>query len=325
MWHRNEFLIDVYFAVQAIDDAIMEIPLIYLDQNVLGLQLNGLIDLSQLPNVQLVYSKEHFAEIYRSDTSEKYLEVLTLLDAKLIDFVLHNFRLTGDANIIQTGSAEEHYANYLKAISEIPFDGGVFDPLICWINGGGNSERLKVLPTQYLSQIEELNNLLPLELRCVELQHVAENFSKMIEDMISSGNDVEKRRSMIGGGKGRFGSIEGENQLKQIWQIIEPNIGKVSCDQFFGFESPPGLSDGPIPLFVGIQCCCTVLDILGFKSEKKSRKLEKIANVRSDATHIAAAAYCNVLLTTDKRMAERAKAIYEYKNIGTVPLLLSMR
>lgn len=301
----------------------MEAPLIYLDQNVLGLQLNGLINLAKIKNVQWVYSKEHFAEIHRSVIPERYLEALTYLDAKLLELVLHDFKLTGEAKIIQTGSAEEHFADYQKTIGEFSFDLDIFHPFICWINGGGNAELLRAFPEKLLSQIELLNLRLPPEFRCEEQHEESEKFSEMISDMLRFGNDVEKRRSMLGGEKGRFGSIGGEDQLMQIWNVIREKIGQVTSDQFFGFEPIHESADSPIPLFIGIQSCCAVLDLIGFKSEKKSRKLEKIANVSSDAAHIASAAYCNVLLTTDKRMAERAKAIYQYKNIGTVPLLMS--
>jgi hypothetical protein len=66
--------------------------------------------------------------------------------------------------------------------------------------------------------------------------------------------------------------------------------------------------------------CCAVLDIIGFQAEKKARDLEKIPNVRSDAIHIGMGAYCAAILSGDRRLSKRAKAIYEYKKIGTIAL-----
>jgi hypothetical protein len=142
--------------------------------------------------------------------------------------------------------------------------------------------------------------------------------------MISQGNNIEKTRAMLGGGKGRFGSIKGENQLLQIWEIIKPVCGTLTSDQFFGFDPVHKFGYESVPAYLGIASCCAVLDILGFKAEKKVRRLEKLPNVRSDAAHIGMGAYCTAIVSTDRRLAERAKAIYQYKNIGTVPLILEI-
>ena len=53
------------------------------------------------------------------------------------------------------------------------------------------------------------------------------------------------------------------------------------------------------------------------------QKNKKIHNVRSDAGHIAMGAYCSAILSEDKRLVKRAKAIYEYKNIGASPILVT--
>jgi hypothetical protein len=84
----------------------------------------------------------------------------------------------------------------------------------------------------------------------------------------------------------------------------------MTSDCFFGFEGRP--------TYLGIIACCSVLDILGFQGEGKARKILSMPNVRSDANHIAMGAFCQVLLSADKRLINRAAAIYEYKNIGTL-------
>ncbi len=44
----------------------MVIPLVYIDQNIIGLQLQGNINLSKRDDLKWVYSKEHFAEIKKT-------------------------------------------------------------------------------------------------------------------------------------------------------------------------------------------------------------------------------------------------------------------
>ena len=64
------------------------------------------------------------------------------------------------------------------------------------------------------------------------------------------------------------------------------------------------------------------MDTVGFQAEKKCRKISKIHNVRSDACHIGMGAYCSAILSEDRRLVKRAKAIYEYKSIDSSPILI---
>ncbi len=302
----------------------MSKPLIYVDQNVLGLYLAGTLNLAKIDEVQWVYSKEHFAEIRRSDNPRQYLEALKGINAKLLALKMENWKITGEAELIEAGCPTEQYAEYLEAIGQVEFNEGIFDGFQVWVNGGGDEALLRSIPEQFSVQIESLNDLLPAELRAKVREDSEPAFSEMIEQMVSQGNDISRTREMLGGGKGRFGSIAGKNQLLQVWDIVRPACGIVTSDQFFGFD--PQIKQGyhSVPMFLGIASCCAVLDIIGFQAEKKARRLEKIPNIRSDAAHIGMGAYCAAILSADRRLAKRAKAIYEYKNIGTVALTVDV-
>jgi hypothetical protein len=302
----------------------MSKPLIYVDQNVLGLQLAGAINLARLTDVQWVYSTEHFAEIRRSTSPEKYLQALKDINAKRLELKLENWKITGEARLIDVINPNDHYAGYLEALGDVDFDEGLYDPLLVWINGGGNQELLKSVPQRFSAQLQALNSQLPAEFPPLQSEVSGSRFGEMLEQMIVQGNDILKTRAAFGGENGRFGSIVGQNQLQQIWEIVRPACTNVTSDQFFGFEPPSKLENNSLPLFLGIGCCCAILDIIGFQAEKKTRDIEKLPNVRSDAGHIGMGAYCTALLTADRRLAKRAKAIYEYKNIGTVALIMEV-
>jgi hypothetical protein len=302
----------------------MSKPLIYIDQNVLGLHLEGALNLATIDEFQWVYSKEHFAEIRRSDTPQKYLEALKNINAKLLALKLENWKITGEAELIEAGSPTEQYAEYLEAIDQIEFNESTFDGFQVWVNGGGDEALLRSIPEQFSAQIQALSDRLPAELRGKLREDSEPAFSEMIEQMVSQGNDINRTREILGGGKGRFGSIAGKDQLLQVWDIIRPACGTVTSDQFFGFDPPIKQGHDSVPMFLGIASCCAVLDIIGFQAEKKTRRLEKIPNVRSDAAHIGMGAYCTAILSADRRLAKRAKAIYEYKNIGTAALIVEV-
>lgn len=302
----------------------MNKPLIYIDQNILGLQVDGVLDLAKNNQAQWVYSKEHFAEIRRSDQPDKYLEVLKNINAKMLELELVNWKISGTAKLNEDGSPEEKYAEYLEATGQVEINNDWFDSFQVWVNGGGDKQILRAIPEQVTSQIQSLNELLPTELRVQQNEYSNSTFHIMIDELAANGNDINKTREMLGGGKGRFGSIDGENKLHQIWEIIKPTCGSITSDQFFGFDPPIKHGYDSVPLFLGIVGCCSVLDIIGFQAEKKIRRLEKIKNVRSDATHIGMGAFCAAIMTTDKRLAKRAKAIYAYKNIATMSLILEV-
>lgn len=214
----------------------MNKPLIYLDQNILGLYLKGALKLDKVDSVQWVFSKEHFAEIRRSDTPQKYLDALSNINAKLLALKMENWKISGQAELIEAGNPQEQYAEYLESTGHVAFNNKIFDGLQVWMNGGGNEEILRAIPQQYLTEIQLLSAQLPAELQQFPFVGSEPKFSDMIDQMISHGNDIKQTRLMLGDGKGLIGSITGEAQLLQIWNIIQPSCGSLTSDQFFGFD-----------------------------------------------------------------------------------------
>lgn len=303
----------------------MSKPLIYLDQSVLVPMAQGLPAGDSELNIQWVYSKEHFAEIHRSSNPDQYLTALEKLDAKLIELELIDWRITGATKLVDGPTAFQHYSSYCEKLTDVDVNDDLFDPFQAWVNGGGDENLLRDLPTYVAEKILKLTESLPVEERTALCRAASEaDLTPMIDEMITWGNDIHKTREAFGDGKGRIGQIAGEDQLLQIWALIEPTRRGVTPDQFFGFDPVDKQGYEDWPTYLGIVGCCAVLDILGFQAEKKCRKLEKLPNVRSDSGHIAMGAFCSAILSADKRMAKRAKAIYEYRKIGTVSLELEV-
>lgn len=308
----------------------MSIPLVYIDQNIIGLQLQGYINLCKRDDIKWVYSKVHFEEIRRSNNPEKYLGVLNDIGAIMLDLILdENWKITGEARLIEHASPFEHYQDYIEAIGDVEFDETVFDPFQVWVNGGGDVGPLKDLSDNLVDQILQLTSDLPYDTSEVtsKVEAIKRNVDSMVDDLISNGNDINITRAAFGDEKGRIGGVSGENQIAQIWEIISPTMkgSDISCDQFFGFD-PIEKQDYELwPMYLGIVGCNAIMDILGFQAEKKCRKISKIHNVRSDSGHIGMGAYCSAILSEDKRLVKRARAIYEYKYIGTSSILIERK
>lgn len=274
-----------------------------------------------------VYSKEHFAEIKRADDPEKYLNVLNEIGAKMLDLILdENWKITGEARLIEDLTPFENYQNYIEAIGNVEFDETIFDPFQVWMNGGGDEGPLKELSDNLANQVLQLTSDLPYNTTGMpnKIGAIKPELDSMVDDMISNGNDIKKTRAALGDKKGTIGAVSEEHQIAQIWEIISPTMedSGMNCDQFFGFEPIDNQGYELWPVYLGIVGCNAVMDILGFQAEKKCRKISKIHNVRSDAGHIGMGAYCSAILSEDKRLVKRAKAIYEYKNIVTSSILI---
>lgn len=303
----------------------MNKPLIYIDQNVLGLQLDGSIGLKKHPDLCWVYSKEHFSEIRRSANAALYLIELEKIDAKLLELELNSdFRITGAAKLIDQGKPSQHYAAYMDAIGDIDLDDNLFDPLQAWCNGGCDEDALKQLPSQLVERVLSLIQDLPVNDNKLfeNIGLIEPVLNDVIYKMIEHGNDINNTREFFGVGKGAIGGLSGENQVKRIWDLISPACHGISCDQFFGFDPINKQGYETWPVYLGIISCCAAMDIIGFCAEKKCRKLDKLPNVRSDMGHIGMGAYCSAIISEDRRLIKRAASIYEYKGIRTSPLLL---
>lgn len=295
--------------------------LVYIDQNIIGAQSEGILNLSKHPDLYWVYSKYHFGEFKSSSKANQYLLALEKINAKLLDIELtSDWKITGTAKLIEHGTPTQHYEAYIEATRKINACENIFDPLLAWINGGGDEGVFRELPLRVAEQVTMLTKGLPLNSNAL-LDQQKPNFENVIEQMIKN-RDVIKKTEKVFGGKSAVGAVSGENQIHQIWKMISPATSNVTCDQFFGFDPIDKLGHEIFPLYLGIIGCCAVMDFIGFQAEKKCRKIDKIPNIRNDAQHIAMGSFCSAILSEDKRLIRRAKAIYEYKGISTLPILI---
>lgn len=289
--------------------------------------MKGSLCLNKRDDMVWVYSKEHFVEMSRDDEPKKYLDVLESIDAKYLDLVLdEDWKITDKAVLNDSNSPHQNYSDYIKTTEEVNFDETIFDPFQVWANGGDDEGLLKDFSDKLLREISQLTSGLSLDSSEItdKVQSIKPEFDSMIADMISNGNDINETRAAFGDVKGSIGSVSGDKEIMRIWKMISPTmaVDDINCEQFFGFDPVDKQGYEVWPMYLGIVGCNAVLDILGFQAEKKCRKLDKIHNVRSDAAHIAMAAFCSAIVSEDKRLIRRAAAIYEYKQIATSPILI---
>ena len=309
--------------------------LVYFDQNLIETEFTVLP-----PGYCFVYSKSHFTEIERSSAVARYLELLDKMKAKYLYLPIEypNIFARNTPKLL-TGSARDFYIGYLKEKKNLRIDkiGDKANAALAWFSGGqgiSDSEMdnciddfLSLLLGDVEKSFDNLVELFPglktkLKSAIDSFYSSKDNIKDAYLDLLEQDNDIEKIRKSFNPKKGFFGNITGENILGKIWdQLTDEKKAshKNSADCFFGFKNW-NLED--LPIFFGIIFCCVQLDLIGFQSEKKGRKPSKQPNVQSDAYHIGYGAYCDYLLSKDRKLVNRAKAIYEYKAISTRAILI---
>ena len=297
---------------------------VYIDQSVVGDFHEFISDWSRLQqsqDIEWVYSNTHFEEIRRSVNPLIFLAVFENLKAQYIEVVLDDkFKMTGEARIHPHSSPYQQYERYLTTMGEVPLDEKLFHPMLARLNGADNFEQLTLLPEKFQSQLEGI--LAPAGLWD---DQVAENISchakelaQFVDEKLAETRSLETLRKLIGTDKGKIGNLKTtDNPVQEIWKIISAKFNGISADQFFGFDPPHKPGYDSWPLYLGIIGCYQMLNSLGYRADKKISCEEKVPNTLSDSAHVAHAAFCDVLMSGDSRLCDKARAIYRYKDIKT--------
>jgi hypothetical protein len=307
----------------------MNIPLIYLDQNVIRYLMRGELCLSkENSELHYVYSNQHFVELDSMDANSRmeFLATLEKIDARFIELQMdEHFRILDSCVVHSTGSPQDFYAQFQESRSEVNFDINVLNAPLAWLNGNRDTKALMDHPGQLLSGLQTMLGEHGLQIEDIP---GGEGFKASLEEnikqMASIQEPIEKLRYRLGSEHGFSDCSKAENPLMEIWDKIKDLCPNITSDQFFGFS--PVIGNDPIPQYLGVVGCCGVLDVIGFHAEKKSRKISKIPNIQSDAAHIAYGGFCSGILSGDNRLCVRARAIYTYRGVKTsvLPIKVSV-
>lgn len=292
--------------------------LFYLDQNVLGHIRDGRFRLSEHDKIIWVFSTEHLNEIARGkDTS--FLSVFEHLGAREVQ-LSDPLEITDQATLLEYSCPHLRYKRHLEAQGEVPFD-DIFTDVILRIFGAQNVDDMQSLPSRFMWQIKNLIGASATP--CPSLDGLFELLSSMA-NKLSKICTLEETRRPLGIDRGRIGNVHSENPIFDIWAQISRSLPNVSIDQFFGFETT-SKENAARPTFMGIIACHIALNIVGYKTDKGISKRQGLQRALSDGRHLAYGAFCDCLISEDRRLFEKAKAIYRYRGIGTHVIRLVMK
>lgn len=140
---------------------------------------------------------------------------------------------------------------------------------------------------------------------------------KIIKNDLSETRSLESVRQPLRTDKGKIGNPKTDNPIQEIWEVIKDKIKGVTSDQFFGFDPTNKQGYDQWPVYLGIIGCHTILNFVGYGTDRGMANIENLPNIMSDASHIATAVFCDAVMSEDKRFCKKASAIYRYKNHRT--------
>ncbi|ENV60824.1 hypothetical protein [Acinetobacter soli] len=325
-------------------------PLAYLDQNILDrfidCQTNDLDFFNGFKDrVQVVYSDSTFQEIYRSGLTDKrysdnFLKLLENFKAFYLKPVLDkNFKLTGKMRVY-SGSIFNHYNEYINESMKYDY---IMNPLqrnIFALYGGVQDydamaneqigaqykileflgEQIRILKKEQINHpiLELFINQKEKELYTMKAQmpDFEATVLKNIENLRQANSETDAHlahRSSLKINVDQINKVEYPNVIIKIWNMLKADntfLQEIELDDFlqirnchFNFEK--------------IHAIYTILNLSGFRPEKKVKNIKKFVSAQSDILHVAFASYCDFFITNDERLFDKSRVIYEYLKINT--------
>ena len=297
---------------------------VYLDHNIIDDISKGNLSLKPSADVIWIYSNENLKEIRRSG-DDRFIEVLKNLDARFIELKLDNeFRITGEAIIHPPLNPYDVYNNHIESVGSLEDEEYLFKDLLGRLQGANNKDNILDLPENFEKYIEELlepHDLYNNELKS-KVSDVSSNLKQFTENELQNIGSLEETRKALGTNKGRATLTEEyDNPLEELWQRIKKELpNELTSEQFYGFDPVNNEQYDDWPIYLGIVGCHGVLNFVGYRPDKGLSNIAELSGIMSDGAHIAYGAYCQGLLTRDKRLISKAKAIYKFKGISTTVL-----
>ena len=142
---------------------------------------------------------------------------------------------------------------------------------------------------------------------------ILQNFELITPEMYSSIKDEIKKLLPTNVFK-RIQGAAPQNIFSIIDEYISQKLPNHNLNSLMSMSySHPSLSQ-LIDAELRFKSMCMILDLFGFRPEKKDKSL---MNIDTDATHMFYGMLCDIFVTADKKLANKAKAVYQKYNCQT--------
>lgn len=297
-------------------------PTIYADMNIFRYISYGELEITNHSDFQWVFSHVHLDEITRNGNKDaldgmktlKAIEVYEQFDERCVSLGTVAFRPYIDPY--------ERYESHLDAISGVEFnDDLLLEPLLR-MYGAENLDPLRETPKLLEQEIDRLTKDSDPDQREELLKNVSKTgreFLELVDSNLSETKSIDETRKMAGiTSSVREKAKRSDSPLEDIWKVVQEKAGKMTMNQFFGFEKNPHVPPETPHTQDGMLCgAYTVLNLIGLEADKGLSKKEKLKNTMSDGQHLGKSSYCNALMSTDRRFSAKSQIIFSHLKFST--------
>jgi len=298
-------------------------PTIYADMNVYRYVACGDISIANPESFIWVYSHVHLDEINRNGNTDALDGMRILKAVEIYDVLDGQLQSVGDIRLRKYVDPYERYDRHLEAISGFEGSNDYFIEYLIRSFGANNYSELKQTPERLRDEIERLTSTLGDGGKhlAVQAREASEQMAIVVGQHLRERHPIDRTRAAFGVSSQERKRIEQTaSPIDEVWNLVSPAIPNVSKEQFFGFEPLPGVEGVQHTQHGAICGAHVVLNMIGINPDKGLAKREKMKNILSDGQHTGMASYCNMLLSADRAIIDKAYCIYTHLGNITTPL-----
>lgn len=276
--------------------------------------------LSNKGELFFVYSTAHFEDAMRSRGDERLMQDIAMLES-LVDNHLLAFNKNTAHPYLATPT--EYYQNNKERDLDVVPD---FSDLVSTVGqdipilGGLLKSFLSFpMPIPEVAREQKLFGMMLPDLPdAPTLGDILHSSTAFINKMLGDKEYYKSYRSSIRSSGFALDANSGNWKSDEVVPNISTQMKKLGIDKTFqdfvlaGFGKRDKVSD-----FEFFIAAYSLLDMIGYKSDKLPKSSNAMNSVTTDAQHAYFAAFCDYLVTQDSHLASKARALYSEFGIST--------
>lgn len=288
---------------------------LYLDTNLYRYIAHKELVINTYGEVAFSFSTAHFDDILANENNRCILETLELVKGgEIVANENRSHEVDSDGVRLDYSDLEEKFDQYQRWMAENQQAMQPILDMMMTVYGAPMKKLKKTIPKGILDLTDDLqfldadqaNNIRTAAIDAsLKLQTALESFTPESLPVLRAG---------LGLNSGASGIVNesNENPIDLIWEKIKSNEEGYTKQCLFGDKLVDDINNG-MSRTSTVPLCHAVLNMLGYYADDGLPDQEKQKSILADGNHIAFGSYCDVFLTSDRRLFNKAKAIFAHK------------
>lgn len=267
-----------------------------------------------------VYSPAHFEDAVRSEGDERLDRDIQMLEALVDNHLIAYHQKTAYPSLMTP--TEYYRANKGRIVDSVPDISGVLSSISRVVPEVGSL--LKPLmdtpfPVSQAARSQALINMMLPDLPpSPSVNDVIHSCGAFINRMLGNKDFYKSYRATVRASGFKLDANAGNWDTKEVIPNISEHLKTLGINKSFEDFVLSGFGDrDDVDTFQRIIAAYTLLDWIGYKSDKLPKASNAMNSVNTDARHTYYAAFCDYFITQDGRMADKAQALYSEYRVST--------